>query len=641
MSKHNTVQNSLILFFCVLTLSLLFFAISTPIYSQSVDELENIIQEKEEELNKQKTYLSDIEKRIKEIGSSNYTLTEQVNLLNKEIVKLQTEIDKRNSEIEEKLKIIDEKQKLLSRKKESLDLISAQLYMQSRYNDGQFLFSFSTLNEMLKTLFVKKSAINFLKEDIEEITGEFVNLVELKKSLEDEKAQLDKEKKELDQSYALVAAEKSRVQKELNAQIAEKSKVKRTINGISAELSSMQYQLLLSRQGGTYVNPDSVPSGGDYWGSLDGFKDAPSGSFAVYSIGAYTHRNGMSQWGAKARAERGANYEAILRAYYLGINFATEATDGIKITVKFCDKVGGVTKCNVCPNERYATYDFETDYLYRLGEMPESFHIEALKAQAIAARTYALNATNYGRNNPIRGDECGQAIGNQKLGRWKEAVDSTRGITMQKNGAVFSSQYAAINGGWIDNPSNLIGWDTTDKAGNDINWISRAWDTLSETGRIGTYYWFYKTWYRSGYSVGTTVSSSSCNRTPWLNQAEMADILNAYQVWKANGGSDTRIVPIPDACHPTANQIKLGYNPYSFEELKRLASKPVSKVNSVLVKNSNGWTSEVIFQTDAEIISMTGNEFKTIYNLRAPGYLRIPQGSDRDAFWHFEIRMKK
>ncbi|HRX43696.1 MAG TPA: hypothetical protein P5059_00380, partial [Candidatus Dojkabacteria bacterium] len=149
MSKHNTVQNSLILFFCVLTLSLLFFAISTPIYSQSVDELENIIQEKEEELNKQKTYLSDIEKRIKEIGSSNYTLTEQVNLLNKEIVKLQTEIDKRNSEIEEKLKIIDEKQKLLSRKKESLDLISAQLYMQSRYNDGQFLFSFSTLNEML------------------------------------------------------------------------------------------------------------------------------------------------------------------------------------------------------------------------------------------------------------------------------------------------------------------------------------------------------------------------------------------------------------------------------------------------------------------------------------------------------------
>ena len=640
MSKCNTVQKSLILLFCILTFSLLSLVITSPIYSQSADELENIIQQKEEELNKQKTYLSDIEKRIKEIGSSNYTLTEQVNLLNAEISKLQTEIDKRNSEIEEKLRIIDEKQKLLSRKKDSLDLVSAQLYMQSRYNDGQFLFSFSSLNDMLKTLFVKKSAINILKGDIEKITGEFANLVELKKSLEDEKVQLDKEKKELDQSYALVSAEKKRVQSELNAQIAEKSKVKRTINGISMDLSNMQYQLLLSRQGGTYVNPDSVPSGGDYWGSLDGFKDAPSGSFAVYSIGAYTHRNGMSQWGAKARAERGENYESILRAYYLNINFATEATDGIQITVKFCDKVGGVTKCDVCPNERYVTYNFENDYLYRLGEMPESWTLEALKAQAVAARTYALNATNYGRNNPVRGDECGQAIGNQKLGRWKEAVDSTRGITMQRNGAVFSSQYAAINGGYIDKSDNLIGWDTTDKTGDDPNWISRAWDTLSETGRVGTYYWFYKTWYRSGYSVGTGVSSSSCNRTPWLNQAEMADIINAFQVGKSKNWSDSRIIPLRDACHPRPSDNPNTYYPYSHQEMRSLAPKPVSKVYSVVVKNSNGWTSEVIFQTDVGMISMSGKEFKTAYNLRAPGNLRIPQGSGSDAFWHFEIRMK-
>ncbi|HRX44083.1 MAG TPA: SpoIID/LytB domain-containing protein [Candidatus Dojkabacteria bacterium] len=493
---------------------------------------------------------------------------------------------------------------------------------------------------MLKTLFVKKSAINFLKEDIEEITGEFVNLVELKKSLEDEKARLDKEKKELDQSYALVAAEKSRVQKELNAQIEQQNSVKRTINGITAELSNLQYNLLLSRQGGTYVNPASVPSGGDYWGSLEGFKEAPSGSFAVYSIGAFTHRNGMSQWGAKARAERGENYESILRAYYLGINFATEATDSIQITVKFCDKVGGITKCNVCPNERLVTYNFETDYLYRLGEMPEDWSTEALKAQAIAARTYALNATNYGRNNPIRGDECGQAIGGQKLGRWKEAVDSTKGMVMHKNGGVFSSQYAAINGGWIDNPLNPVGWDTTDKKGDDPDWISRAWDTLSETGKVGTYYWFYKTWYRSGYSVGTTVSSTSCSRTPWLSQTEMADIINAFLVGKARNWSDSRIIPIKDACHPRSSEDPNLYNPYSHEELRFLSPKPVSKVYSVVVRNSNGSTSEVIFQTDAGPISISGKEFKTAYNLRAPGNLRIPQGSDGDAFWHFEIRMK-
>ncbi len=636
MSHRKTALKYIVSFFAITIGSFLFLNFVSPIYSQTPEELEVIINQKAEELNKQKSYLSQIEAKIKEISGSNYTLSEQVNLLNVEISKLQKEIDKRNKEIEEKLLIIKEKEELLAQKKGYLDLVSGQLYMESRYNEGQLFFSFTNLDKMLQTLFVKKSAISILKEDIEKITGEFENLVELKKSLEDEKKQLDEQKEDLDKSYKLVLAEKNKVQGELNAQIAEKSKVKRTINGISTELSSIQYQLLLSRQGGTYVNPNSVPSGGDYWGSLEGFKEAPQGSFAVYSIGAYTHRNGMSQWGAKARAEIGENYEAILRAYYLGINIETKSTSGIKITVKYCDS--GYS-CDVCKNPRYASYDFETDYMYRLGEMSESWPMEALKAQAVAARTYALNSTNYGSNS-VRGDECGQVIANQKLGRWKEAVDSTRGIVMLRSGKVFSSQYAAINGGWIDNPANLVGWDTTDKTGGDPNWISRAWDTLSQTGRVGTYYWFYKTWYRSGYSVGTSVSSSSCNRTPWLNQAEMADIINAYQVGKLKNWSDTRIIPLKDACHPRPSDDPKAYNPYSHEELRLLAPKPVSKVYSVVVKNSNGWTSDVIFQTDAGQISMNGKEFKTAYNLRAPGNLRIPQGSRSDAFWHFEIRMK-
>jgi hypothetical protein len=32
---------------------------------------------------------------------------------------------------------------------------------------------------------------------------------------------------------------------------------------------------------------------------------APPGSFGVFSIGAYTHRNGMSQWGLKLELMQG------------------------------------------------------------------------------------------------------------------------------------------------------------------------------------------------------------------------------------------------------------------------------------------------------------------------------------------------
>lgn len=607
MSRYNTVQKSLILFFCILTISLFSVVLTSPIYSQSADELETIIKQKEEELNKQKTYLSDIEKRIKEIGSSNYSLTEQVNLLNKEITKLQTEIDKRNSEIGEKLRIIDEKQLLLSRKKNSLDLVSAQLYMQSRYNDGQFLFSFSSLNDMLKTLFVKKSAINILKEDIEEITGEFVNLVELKKSLEDEKIQLDKEKKELDQSYALVIAEKNRVQKELNAQIAQQKNLKRTINGLSTQLSDLQYQLIVVRQGGTHVNPDSVPTNVDFNSSLAGFKaNAPSGSFGIFSIGAYTHRNGMSQWGARARANGGQNYEQILNAYYPGKAFRTGSV-----------VIGGVEQ-SIMTNISTTTYgmlNFENDYLLRLNEVPESWPMEVLKAQAIAARTFAINYTRNG-SKAICTDEHCQVIGKgQKTGPWKQAVEATRGIVLTDgSGSPFSTQYAAVHGGW----SNTSGWDTTDKTGEG-DWMSRAWDSISGVS------WFYKIWYRSGYSE----SGSTCNRSSWLSQTETADLINAYQVWVASNRTDSRIMPILDACHFTGN-------PYTQAELRNLAVKPVTSISSVIVSNSNGSTNTVTFTTNAGIFVIPANDFKTIYNLRAPGYLRIPQSG----FVHINIHMK-
>jgi len=59
----------------------------------------------------------------------------------------------------------------------------------------------------------------------------------------------------------------------------------------------------------------------------------------------------------------------------------------------------------------------------------------------------------------------------------------------------------------------------------------------------------------------------------------------------------------------------------------------------VIVSNSNGWTNTVSFYTNSGLISMSGMEFKTIFNLRAPGRLRIPQGSGGDAFVHINIHM--
>jgi hypothetical protein len=109
----------------------------------------------------------------------------------------------------------------------------------------------------------------------------------------------------------------------------------------------------------------------------------------------------------------------------------------------------------------------------------------------------------------------------------------------------------------------------------------------------------------------------------------MSDIVNAYQVWVANNRSDSRIVPIYDACHSSGN-------PYSHAELRSLASKPVSSVSAVVASSSNGTTQTIAFSTNAGLITMSGNDFKTVYNMRAPGHLRIPQSG----FVHINIEKK-
>ena len=175
-------------------------------------------------------------------------------------------------------------------------------------------------DDFVENIFVKKSVISFLKDEIEKINSEFTNLAESKSELDKEKEGLDKEKEDLDESYKLLATEKARLQSELNSQYASKNTVSSQLSALNKEVSELQQYLLIAKSGGTIVDANSVPNSTSD-SSLSYFRsNAPSGSFAIFSFGAYTHRNGMSQWGARARADAGQSYTQILSAYYPGKN---------------------------------------------------------------------------------------------------------------------------------------------------------------------------------------------------------------------------------------------------------------------------------------------------------------------------------
>lgn len=381
------------------------------------------------------------------------------------------------------------------------------------------------------------------------------------------------------------------------------------LSGQIAALTAQQQAIINARSGSTVTSVGEVPVADDPNASITYKASAPSNSFAVFSFGAYTHRNGMSQYGAKARAEAGQSAEEILKAYYPNATLKKDYSAMSDISV-----------------DGYGTMSFEGSYLQSIYEMPASWPLETLKAQAIAARTYAIRYTSNGSKSICTTESCQVYKSGKKGGDWETAVNDTRNwVLVDQNGDPVSTQYASTHGGY----SNTSGWDTTDKQGGD-SWTDRAWEAKANSP------WFYKAWYRAGYSS----SGDSCGRShPWLSMTEMADIINAWIVRQNPGSADAgRIQPV------TINSCNIGGsggNPYSMDELRDFANQSggaVTSISSVTTShNSNGQTSQVVFQTNRGTITISGSDFKTIFNLRAPGYLRIPQSS----FASFNIEHKQ
>ena len=316
----------------------------------------------------------------------------------------------------------------------------------------------------------------------------------------------------------------------------------------------------------------------------------------------------MSQYGAKARAESGQSVEEILQAYYPGTTLKKDYNSPGSISVQ------GV-----------GTISFEDQYMQGIYEMPGSWHTNALKAQAIAARTFALRYTDNGKKSICTTESCQVFKNSKKGGEWEKAVNETKGwVLVDGSGNPVSTQYASTHGGYTTTSQ----WDTTDKSGGG-DWSTRSWENKAKSP------WFYKSWYRQAYSS----SSPNCGRNhPWLSQQEFTDIVNAWLVRKNPNGADTnRIQPV------TINQCNVGGsggNPYSMDELRNLANGSggaVTNISSVSVShNSSGQTSSVRLQTNRGTIDIPGDEFKTTFNLRAPGYLSIPQKSF--AFFNIEYK---
>ncbi len=526
-------------------------------------------------------------------------LEQEVNSLATRIKNAQAAMKSAKKEAQILAEDIKERSALQAEKTALLAVIVAQSYKNSQLTSPFLMILEPDANtDLLTTLMNYQIAQAHNSQKIKDLAAEIIKLNQDKADLEEKQTRLASLEKQLDAQADFFQGE---IDKAKDYQQSLGSKI--------ASLTAQQQAIINARSGSYTTAVGDVPLADDFNASIGYKSSAPSNSFAVFSFGAYTHRNGMSQYGAKARAEAGQSAEDILAAYYPGAKLKKDFSVMSEISV-----------------DGYGSMSFEDSYLQSIYEVPASWPLETLKAQAVAARTYAIRYTSNGSKSICTTESCQVYKNSKKGGDWEKAVNETRGwVLVDDSNNPVSTQYASTHGGY----TNTAGWDTTDKNGGS-DWSSKAWEVKANSP------WFYKAWYRNGYSS----SGNSCGRShPWLTQEEMSDILNAYIVRQNPGSADaSRIQPV------TINDCNVGGsggNPYSMNELRDFANQSggaITSISGVTVShNDSGQTSQVRFNTNRGDFSLSGSEFKEIFNLRAPGYLRIPQSS----FASFNIEFKQ
>ncbi|MFC1625594.1 SpoIID/LytB domain-containing protein [Patescibacteria group bacterium] len=503
-----------------------------------------------------------------------------------DLAKLQSQLNdlnKRISSMTNLLKSLEadilEREEELAYTKEIFDKKTDSYYRFLRTYDPlmPFLSSNSASQAFKEIIFRQKVS----EEDRKTITAYAEDLSKLK----DDKASLEKNKeslasvqKSVGEKTSLLAGEVAKVDAYLATLTAKQQSF------LAAKLESLG----LSRSAYNLKGGCSDDRGVD-----PGFSPA----IAFFSFGV-PNRVGLNQFGAKGRAEAGQDYQAILHAYY-----NADITSGYSTAVSI--RVSGTNEYGQSFND---SWNIE-EYVKHLYEMPASWPMEALKAQAIAARSYALAYTNNGAGSICPSQYCQVVKKEINDGNWQAAVNATSGVVLTNGGSPAKAWYSSTHGGYAFN-SGDIGWSAT-------SWTKRLVDASSSVGGFSDLF-------NSAYDKSSSIfycdwgSRSAYNRTAWLKADEVADIANVILLAKADASTKSHLYQV-DKANPE------GTDTWDAARVRtELSSRGVSALGSassvsVGADFGTGRTTSVSING----VNFDGGEFKDFFNLRAPSNIQI------------------
>lgn len=588
----------------LLILLLFGLLISFPFSASFADKLsegEKKIDATSKNLNDLTSQKTAIENKIADLTKNLSATEEDIKDLSEQIADMEAKLNEINTVLaQKKVELtakVDLRDKIVRNyyKDNSLSILEFFLLSLDASSDGSNLTGFQRASQSQVTN--RKLAERTL-DTIGFLNGDINQYEKNKKEAEDLKKSLDSQKEKLVVLKNSLASAKAEAKEELNSLDDEIRKV----NSDLSALVAAQQKLLREKFGAT---SESTTVGNDEQAGSTLPNPSFSPAFAFFTYG-YPHRVGASQYGMYGRSKAGQSYKEIIKAYFSNVDIGGK-----------CDKGKSI------PVSGYGNLKLEDTYLMGIAEVPESWGskggYEALKAQVVLARTFALNYTGYYWDSPSKSlkkrsrqvsicttQTCQVYSGGKKTGLWKQAVNDTCGVVVTYKGNPITSWYASTAGGYTRTSGQVWGGDRPWSKGiRDAKCSGDIFDCAYDGPKYGNSPWFHKAW---------GVNKSTGNA--WMKGSDVEDVFNAFLLSNKDSSYNKYLSPI-DKGGWSADKVK--------SKLNDLGIKPTGKISDVSVKDDGtGYTTSITLKSENySNKAFDANKFKSVFNLRSSGTLVI------------------
>jgi len=399
------------------------------IFSRTLEEVEEELEEKESKLEDLESDLSEAKEAAEYFQSKKVNTSSTLEQVKLEIDGLQAEIDKNNLELEK----IESNLELLELELEKDNMIMDEklvdLYIYNRQGIVDVMVENGNMDGFWKDYKYREKLLDIDIEGLNELGGDIESILEQKKSLEASRTVLEEE-------HDLIVSRKSELEEQVNYYASMQSYNVQRQEGIRSQMGSIQKdkENLTAEQQKMLAEEARIIAD-----AKGGTQPLESGEFYFYGRGRYIYQGhglGFSQYGAMGGANNGMSAEEIAAFYYPGSFIGSHVDETVEDRISYLGEIPDYA----CGSQEQVNERPDKYKLDNPSTIWDCWPEESIKAQIIVSRSYAYTGGT------------DQVYKSTNYKKW--AVEETRGVVLKhasslyRDGVIKAFFSADNNNGW-------------------------------------------------------------------------------------------------------------------------------------------------------------------------------------------------